>query len=201
MLHFTEFVASSVAIILLPGPGQLAILTATLSGGFRSGLKAVAGLLTGDLVIMTLTALGIATVMEMAPNLMQVLRWAGGLYICWIGGKTFLSSLSYLTATSDLQNRTAWYFRTVGITLLNPKAVLFFLSFFPLFMDPTQGVARSYLQMGALFTAMSGSYLVLFAWMGSKFFGRIQSSPAAAVWVPRGLGTVIACLGLRLLWT
>jgi leucine efflux protein len=199
MLHFTEFVAASVAIIVLPGPGQIAVLTATLSGGFRAGLKAVAGLLTGDIAIMTLVALGIATILGVYPGIAQAIRWAGGLYICWIGWEVFGSNLETLTAAPPAEGTPNWYTRTVAITLLNPKAVLFFLSFFPLFMDPSLGVARSFLQMGLLFTVLSGSYLVLFAWSGAKLSDRLRRSHAAGVWIPRILGAIILAFGARML--
>lgn len=199
MLHPSEFVAASVAIILLPGPGQIAILSAVLSGGFRAGLRAVGGLLTGDIVIIGLTACGVATVLGLYPGVGRAVRWAGGLYICWIGFKVLVSRLDTLTAAPSVEGSPNWYARTVGITLLNPKAILFFLSFFPLFMDPAQGIARSFVQMGAVFTLLSGSYLVFFAWMGSRLSGFLQSSVRAGIWVPRVLGTVILAFGGRML--
>lgn len=199
MLHFTEFVVASVAIILLPGPGQIAILTATLSGGFKAGMKAVAGLLTGDVAIMTLTALGVATILGLYPGIAHIIRWAGGLYICWIGIGVLRSTLTSLTAAPVTNGTPNWYARTVGITLLNPKAVLFFVSFFPLFMDPALGVAGSFLQMGALFTLLSGSYLVFFAWSGAKLSAKLLASPRAGIWIPRILGMVILLFGIRML--
>jgi len=199
MLHFTEFVIASVAIILLPGPGQIAILTATLSGGFKAGMKAVAGLLTGDVTIMTLTALGVATILGLYPGIAHGIRWAGGLYICWIGLRVLTSTLTSLTATPETKGTPNWYARTVGITLLNPKAILFFVSFFPLFMDPGLGVAKSFVQMGALFTFLSGSYLVFFAWSGAKLSARLRNSKAAGTWIPRALGTIVLFFGGRML--
>lgn len=184
---------------MLPGPGQLAILTATLSGGFRAGLKAVAGLLTGDLVVISLVALGIATVLGMAPGITRAIRIAGGLYICWIGVEVVRSHLGELVATPGGAIAPRWYLRTLGITLMNPKAVLFFLSFFPLFMDPSLGVARSFAQMAAVFTCLSGSYLLFFAWSGARLSERLRRSPAAGVWIPRLLGAIILAFGARML--
>ncbi len=199
MLHFAEFVAASVAIILLPGPGQLAILTATFAGGRSAGLRAVAGLLTGDICIMTLTALGVATVLGIHPEIATAIRWVGGLYICWIGLHTLASRLEALTATKSVDGAPNWYLRTLGVTLMIPKAILFFVSFFPLFMDPSRGVARSFLQMGALFTLLSGGYLAFFAWMGSALSERLRASEAASVWLPRVLGAVILLFGGKML--
>lgn len=199
MLHFAEFVAASVAIILLPGPGQLAILTATFAGGRQAGLRAVAGLLTGDICIMTITALGVATVLGIHPEIGTAIRWIGGLYICWIGIQTLVSRLDALTATKSIGNAPNWYLRTLGVTLLNPKAILFFVSFFPLFMDPARGLARSFLQMGAIFTLLSGSYLVFFAWMGSALSEKLRASNTASIWLPRVLGSVILLFGGKML--
>ena len=156
-------------------------------------------MLTGDICIMTLTAIGVATVLGIYPGITQAIRWAGGAYICWIGLRTFFSRLKSLTTTSAGE-QTNWYLRTVGITLLNPKAILFFVSFFPLFMDPSEGVLGSFARMGGLFTLLSGSYLLLFAWTGAKISSRLQSSPAAGIWVPRALGALIVFFGGRILW-
>lgn len=199
MLHLTEFVIASIAIILLPGPGQLAILTATLSGGRNAGLRAVAGLVTGDICIMTLTGLGVATVLGLHPEIQDWIRWGGGAYICWIGLRTATSRLDSLTAVTVSGRTPNWYLRTVGITLLNPKAILFFVSFFPLFKDPSMGTAESFLRMGTAFSLMSGGYLVFFTWMGSRMSARLQRSETAMVWVPRVLGTVIVVFGGRTL--
>lgn len=199
MLHFAEFVAASVAIILLPGPGQLAILTATFAGGRQAGLRAVAGLLTGDLCIMTITALGVATVLGIHPEIGTAIRWIGGLYICWIGLQTLVSRLDALTATKSVDGTPNWYLRTLGVTLLNPKAILFFVSFFPLFMDPARGLARSFLQMGAVFTLLSGCYLIFFAWMGSALSEKLRASNTASIWLPRVLGSVILLFGGKML--
>lgn len=199
MLHFAEFVAASVAIILLPGPGQLAILTATFAGGRQAGLRAVAGLLTGDICIMAITALGVATVLGIHPEIATAIRWIGGLYICWIGLQTLVSRLDALTATKSVDGAPNWYLRTLGVTLLNPKAILFFVSFFPLFMDPARGLARSFLQMGAVFTLLSGSYLIFFAWMGSALSEKLRASNTASIWLPRVLGSVILLFGGKML--
>ncbi|MBK9577461.1 MAG: LysE family transporter [Fibrobacteres bacterium] len=200
MTNWTEFVAASVAIILLPGPGQIAILTATLSGGRKAGLQAVAGLLTGDIVIMTLVAAGVATLFSRYPGVERAVRVGGALYILWIGLGVLRSPLGLAHAPADGAKRLPWYPRTVGITLLNPKAVLFFVSFFPQFVDRTIPLGQSFLRLGAVFTVLSGSYLVCFTWMGSRLGRLLRESAAAARWVPRVLGTIILAFGVRLLF-
>ena len=195
MLHPFQFLLASIAIILLPGPGQLAILTASLSGGFRSALRAVAGLLTGDLTLMALVAVGTDVVLRGHPGWLSVLRIAGGLYICWLGLRVFLSDLLALVEVRAAADAPNWYLRTLGITLLNPKAILFFASFFPLFADSARGIPATYLRMGAAFTLLSGSYLVFFAAAGSRISDLLRGSPAARRWAPRFLGTAIAGFG------
>jgi len=195
LLHPLQFVLASIAIILLPGPGQLAILTASLSGGFRSALRSVAGLLTGDLIIMTLVAIGTDVVLRDHPGWLGLLRVLGGLYICWLGLRIFLSDLMMLVEVRATDDAPNWYVRTLGITLLNPKALLFFASFFPLFADPSRSIAGTYFRMGAVFTLLSGSYLIFFAAAGSRLSDALRGSPAARRWAPRFLGTVIAGFG------
>lgn len=195
MLHPLQFVLASIAIILLPGPGQLAILTASLSGGFRAALRAVAGLLTGDVTIMILVAIGTDVILRDHPGWLSVLKALGGLYICWLGLRVFLSDLVALVEVHAAGAAPNWYLRTLGITLLNPKAILFFASFFPLFADPARGIANSYLSMGALFSLLSGSYLLFFAAAGSRLSDVLRKPSAARRWTPRFLGTAIAGFG------
>lgn len=195
MLHPLQFVLTSIAIILLPGPGQLAILTASLSGGFRAAMRAVAGLLTGDVVIMTLLAVGTDVVLRDHPGWLVVVRTVGGLYICWLGVRIFLSDLVALVEVRSTESVPNWYLRTIGITLLNPKAIFFFASFFPLFADPSRGIAATYLRMGAVFTLLSGSYLTFFAAAGSRLSDALRGSRTARRWAPRILGTIIAGFG------
>lgn len=159
----------------------------------------MAGLVTGDIAIISVTALGVATILGAYPGIARAIRLAGGAYICWLGLRVFLSRFASLTAAPVVDGSPNWYARTVGITLLNPKAVLFFVSFFPLFLDPRLGVARSFAQMGVLFTLLSGSYLVFFAWSGAKLSERLRRSAAAGVWIPRLLGAVIVAFGTRML--
>jgi leucine efflux protein len=195
VLHPLQFVLASIAIILLPGPGQVAILTASLSGGRRAAYRAVGGLVTGDVAIMSLVALGTDAVLVRHPEWLSAIRVAGGLYVCWLGGKVFLSPLDSMVVSRDDGSSPRWYLRTVGITLLNPKAVVFFASFFPLFADLSRGVGSTYLRMGLVFTFLSASYLVVFATAGSRLAHGLQGSAFARRWVPRGLGTIIAGFG------
>lgn len=199
-IPWTEFVVASVAIILLPGPGQIAILTATLSGGRKAGLQAVAGLLTGDLVIMSLVAAGVATLFSRYPGMERALRVGGALYILWIGLGVLRSPLALSGVSAKGGRRLPWYPRTVGITLLNPKAVLFFVSFFPQFVDPALPLSRSFVRLGAVFTVLSGSYLVFFTWMGSRVGRLLRENEAFARWAPRVLGAVILAFGARMLF-
>ena len=195
MVHPLQFILASIAIILLPGPGQLAILTASLSGGFRASLRAVAGLLTGDITIMVLVAVGTDAILRDHPGWLSVLRVLCGLYICWLGSRVFLSDLVALVEVRAAGEPTNWYLRTLGVTLLNPKAILFFASFFPLFADSTRGIVATYLRMGALFSLLSGSYLLFFAAAGSRLSDALRTSARARRWAPRGLGTAIAGFG------
>ena len=195
MHHPLQFVLASIAIILLPGPGQIAILTASLSGGRPAAFKAVAGLVSGDIVIMSLVAIGTDAVLAHHPEFLSGIRVVGGAYVCWLGAKVFLSPLASLVAEHRAGRDPNWYLRTVGITLLNPKALLFFASFFPLFADLSRGVASAYLRMGAVFTLLSASYLVLFAAAGSRLAAALRGTGPAGRWAPRILGTAIAGFG------
>ena len=130
---FGAFCVAFVLLLFLPGPGNLALISSASKGGLAGGLASVLGLLAGDQVLLWLTVAGLAAVLKAYPPVFLVLQWAGAAYLAWLGYKM-------LTAPSgegpSIQVTPGHYFReTLLITLLNPKAIMFYLAFFPQFIQ------------------------------------------------------------------
>jgi leucine efflux protein len=135
--NYTGFPAAIVIFQLVPGAGTLAILNATARNGVGAGLGAVLGTLAGDFLFMVAAAAGLAAVMNSNPIFFQALQWFGAAYLCWLGLQLLRPPLAQDTTTPE-PHKSAWrYFRQACVvSLTNPKVMLFFVAFFPLFIRP-----------------------------------------------------------------
>ena len=131
---YGAFAAAFVLLLFLPGPGNLALISSASKGGLSGGLASVLGLLLGDQILLWLTVAGVAALLKSTPSLFMALQWMGAAYLAWLG-------LKMVTAKPgegpQIQITPGHYFReTLLITLLNPKAIMFYFAFFPQFIDP-----------------------------------------------------------------
>ncbi len=139
MFGVTDYGAFVVAILVflaIPGPGNLALITSTGKGGIAGGLGATFGVIAGDQVLMWAAVAGVAALLVAYPAAFHAVQWLGAAYLAWLG-------LRMLTAKPGdapvLNIEPRHYFKqTALITLLNPKAIVFYMAFFPLFVDPAR---------------------------------------------------------------
>lgn len=133
---YGAFVAAVVLFLAIPGPGNLALITSTAKGGVRGGFEATLGVIAGDQVLMWMAVAGVAALLAAWPMAFAALQWAGAGYLAWLGWKMLTAKRG---AKPVLQIEPHHYFRqAAGITLLNPKAIVFYMAFFPLFVDPAR---------------------------------------------------------------
>jgi leucine efflux protein len=143
-LGISDFGAYCAAILLflaLPGPGTFALLTSTAKGGLRGGAAATLGVILGDQVLLWLAVAGVAALLAANPLLFKAVQYAGAAYLAWIGLKLIFAkpgSASPIRIEPRQYARQAFF-----ITLLNPKAIVFYMAFFPLFIDPPRTAVPS----------------------------------------------------------
>lgn len=194
---YGAFAAAFVLLLFLPGPGNLALISSASKGGMAGGLASVLGLLLGDQILLWLTVAGVAAVLKSYPPLFITLQWAGAAYLVWLGGKMLLSKPGQ---GPGLQITPGYYFReTLLITLLNPKAIMFYLAFFPQFIDPVRH------QGWVTFGVMAGTIAVLgFAycfgvvWVTHHMAERIRANLKWASWLQKLAGVCLIGFGLRM---
>ncbi|MCU0927256.1 MAG: LysE family translocator [Hydrogenophaga sp.] len=133
---YGAFVAAIVVFLAIPGPGNLALITSTSKGGIPGGLAATFGVIAGDQVLMWAAVAGVAAVLTTYPAAFHAIQWIGAAYLAWLGFKM----LTAQPGDAPILNiRPRQYFQqAAAITLLNPKAIVFYMAFFPLFVDPAQ---------------------------------------------------------------
>jgi leucine efflux protein len=133
---YGAFVVAILIFLAIPGPGNLALITSTSKGGIAGGLGATFGVIAGDQVLMWAAVAGVATLLAAYPAAFYAVQWLGAAYLAWLGGRMLLAKPG---AAPVLNIEPRHYFRQAGlITLLNPKAIVFYMAFFPLFVDPAR---------------------------------------------------------------
>ncbi len=133
---YATFVVTIIVFLLVPGPGNLALITSTGKGGLRAGLAATLGVICGDQVLMWLAVAGVAALLATYPAAFHAVQWLGAAYLAWLGFRMLFARPGDQPV---LQIRAGHYLRQAFlITLLNPKAIVFYMAFFPLFVDPVR---------------------------------------------------------------
>jgi threonine/homoserine/homoserine lactone efflux protein len=183
---------------LVPGPGTIAILNATARNGSAAGMGAVAGTLAGDFVFMVAAVAGLAAIMRANPLLFEALQWFGAAYLCWIGVQ-LLRSRAGPAAEGVEPERSPWlYFRQAfAVSLTNPKVILFFVSFFPLFLKPTAAPATLAAMMLHV-TVLSLAYQAGLVFVGNAIAGRLRALPGARRLATRLAGVALIGFGVKL---
>ncbi len=196
--HYASFVGAVLVFQLIPGPGTLAILNATARGGLRAGMGAVLGTLAGDFLYMAAAVLGLAAVLAAYPVAFLALRGFGIAYLLWMGW-------GLLRARADGQAEvqggpvSGWlhFRRAFAVSLTNPKVVMFFMAFFPLFLRADAHPATLGLMMAHV-TLLSLAYQAGLVVVGDAVAKRLARIPAARTLATRLAGIALVGFGVRL---
>ncbi|MEU9763291.1 leucine efflux protein LeuE [Streptomyces sp. NPDC047985] len=186
MLGVTDlptYLAGLAVIVLLPGPNSLYVLSVAARRGVRAGYTAAAGVWTGDTVLMTLSALGASSLLRTTPVLFTVVKFAGAGYLTWLAIGMLRAAVSMWRErhrrVSELAEESTGaeaagtmerpYRRALVVSLFNPKAILFLVSFFVQFVDPGYAYpALSFLLLGTLLQIASVLYLSMLIFGGTR---------------------------------
>lgn len=194
---YGAFVVAILVFLAIPGPGNLALVTATGKGGVRGGLAATLGVIAGDQVLMWLAVAGVAALLLAYPAAFAAVQWLGAAYLAWLGVRMLRARPG---AAPVLHLRAGHYFRqSLMITLLNPKAIVFYMAFFPLFVDPArhQGLV-TFGVMAATIAALTFAYGVVVVGLTHRLAERLRASPRLTTWLNRVAGTLLVGFGLKL---
>jgi len=195
---YWAFVATVLVFLMLPGPGTFAVLTSTAKGGARGGYAALAGLMIGDWLLMLAALVGVAAILTAHPLLFRAVQWLGVAYLLWVGAQLLRAS-GKVNAT-PLPIAPGTYFRQgFLITLINPKAIVFYMAFFPLFIDPVryQGLG-TLLAMGSTISLLTFAYGSLLILGGNWAARRLRANAPISRWMSRFAGVALIGFGARL---
>ncbi|MGD8148692.1 leucine efflux protein LeuE [Ornithinimicrobium sp. Y1694] len=223
IIDLPTYLLGLLLIVLLPGPNSVYVLSVAARRGTRDGYRAACGVFAGDAVLMTLAAGGIASLLRAEPMLFNLVKWAGAIYLTWLA--IGLLRGAWRTRRRAAQSETAEgveaveevlneavvdaapprgavekpFRRAFVVSLLNPKAILFFVSFFVQFVDPTYAYpALSFLALGAWAQLFSFTYLSVLIFGGAYLaatFRRRQRTKAA---LSAGVGAAFLAFAVKL---
>ena len=194
---YGAFVAAIVLFLAIPGPGNLALITSTSKGGLVAGLAATLGVIAGDQVLMWAAVAGVAALLLAYPAAFHVVQWAGAAYLAWMGLKMIRAKPG---AKPILNIQPRHYFRQAAfITLLNPKAIVFYMAFFPLFVDPAkhQGLA-TFGAMAATIATLTFAYGLSVVLLTHFLAERMRANPLIGRVLEKIAGTFLLGFGIKL---
>ena len=200
MLGVTDYGAFVVAVIVflaIPGPGNLALITSTSKGGIRGGLAATLGVILGDQLLMWLAVAGVAALLTAYPAAFHAVQWIGAAYLAWLGGKLLFAKPG---TAPILQIKPHHYLRqALAITLLNPKAIVFYMAFFPLFVDPArhQGLA-TFAFMAATIAVLTFLYGLGATLLTHFLAERLRANPTISRGLEKLAGLFLIGFGIKL---
>lgn len=200
----TTYVLGTIAIVLLPGPNSLFVLSVAARRGVKPGYAAAAGVFVGDAVLMTLAALGAASLLKAVPALFVGIKMVGAAYLAWVGVQLIVGAVrrwrGELPPVDDGRLDLSQPFRkALVISLLNPKAILFFVSFFIQFVDPAYPwPALTFLGLGAIAQAFSVIYLSVLIFAGARLAAAFAARRRLASSAASGVGALFLGFGAKL---
>ena len=197
---YGAFVAAIILFLAIPGPGNLALITSTSKGGRLGGLAATFGLIAGDQVLMWLAVAGVATLLATYPTAFNAVQWVGAAYLAWLGLKMLLAKPGSKPVLNILPHH---YFRqALFITLLNPKAIVFYMAFFPLFVDPAhhQGLV-TFGVMAATVATLTFIYGLIAVLLTYYLAERLRATPVVGRALEKLAGAFLVGFGVKLALT
>ncbi|HNW01120.1 MAG TPA: leucine efflux protein LeuE [Burkholderiaceae bacterium] len=205
------YVIGAVGIILLPGPNSLFVLSVATVRGVKAGYQGALGVFVGDTILLLLTALGAAGLLRTYPALFMMVKYAGAAYLTWVGLNLIRAALQKwrshtaadMAMEADVTQATAHlqqpFKRAVVISLLNPKAILFLLSFFIQFIDPAyETPAVPFLILSAIIMVFSALYLSALIFAGARLAQGFSRRKRLSAGLSSAVGGLFVWFGAKL---
>ncbi|MGP5076156.1 LysE family translocator [Psychrobacter celer] len=208
--NYLGFVLAAILLNLTPGTDTMYIITRSVSHGSAAGFYSVLGIISGILVHTVFAALGLSIILINSPLAFTIVKYIGASYLCYLGIKMLMSKQPSLLAnhlpksspSAPANSIAHWQIYKQGVltNVFNPKVALFFLAFFPQFIDPSYAhSALSFLILGLSFALTGFLWCSCLALLASKFSADLRKNPAIEVLLNKISGVVFIGLGVKLL--
>jgi threonine/homoserine/homoserine lactone efflux protein len=192
------FVAASTALLLIPGPTVLLVLSYAISQGKRVALATVAGVAFGDLIAMSVSLAGLGALVLASATLFTVLKWIGAAYLVYLGITLFRSASSAsLGDVEDVAKISAGkvFGHATAVTALNPKSIVFFIAFVPQFIIVDSPLIPQFSILVATFVGLAAINALAYALLADKLRAKI-ARPSVLAWLSRSGGIALVAMGV-----
>jgi homoserine/homoserine lactone efflux protein len=192
------FVAASTALLLIPGPTILLVLSYALSKGRSVALASAAGVALGDLVAMSASLAGLGALVMASATMFSVLKWVGAAYLVWLGVKLLRSAPSgglNTVATGPEVGARAVFAHAAAVTALNPKSIAFFIAFVPQFIRSDSALMPQFAILIATFVGLAAVNALAYALMADRL-RRYVARPGFITNITRVGGLTLIAMGL-----
>ena len=208
--NYLGFILAAMLLNLTPGTDSMYIITLSISQGQTAGFYSVLGITSGILVHTLLAALGLSMLLANSPTAFMIVKYIGASYLCYLGFKMLTSKNSNSIANSLSKDKgvtsqkavDGWQIYKQGVltNVFNPKVALFFLAFFPQFIDASYAYGMlSFLMLGLTFAITGFIWCLCLALLAARFSTRLRENPSIETMLNRISGVVFIGLGIKLL--
>ena len=192
------FVAASTALLLIPGPTVLLVLSYALSKGRSVAVASATGVALGDLIAMTASLLGLGALVLASATLFSVLKWVGAAYLIWLGVKLLRSApaggMQAVDTGRDVTARGV-FGHAAAVTALNPKSIAFFIAFVPQFLRPTEPLGPQFVILIVTFVGLAGLNALAYALLADRL-RRVVGRPRVITTMTRFGGLTLIGMGV-----
>jgi leucine efflux protein len=201
------YVLGTIGIILLPGPNSIYVLSVATARGIKAGYQGALGVFLGDGILLLLTALGAAGLLRSYPAMFFVVKYVGAAYLAWIGLNLVWAAIQKWhgkivdanpmpEAAANLQRP---FQKALVVSLLNPKAILFLLSFFVQFIDPAYAAPTvPFLILSAILMVFSALYLSGLIFLGARLAQVFRAHKRLSAGLSSAVGGLFVWFGSKL---
>ena len=208
--NYLGFILAAILLNLTPGTDSMYIITRSVSQGQTAGFYSVLGITSGALVHTLLAALGLSVLLANSPTAFMIVKYIGASYLCYLGFKMLTSKNSNSIANSLSKDQRmasqkavdGWQIYKQGVltNVFNPKVALFFLAFFPQFIDASYAYSMvSFIILGLTFAVTGFIWCSCLALLASKFSENLRKNPSIEAVLNKISGVVFIGLGIKLL--
>jgi len=206
IIHFETFLLTGILLNLTSGNDTIFILTKSIGQGKKAGIVSALGIGTGSIIHTILAAFGLSIIIAKSILLFNIIKYAGAVYLLYIGFKMLTDKNQLNTDTTTTGNKSADYLKIyrdgIFTNILNPKVALFFIAFLPQFIDPTlKNTVLPFITLGITFITTGTIWCLILATFASTIFAKLKNNKKVSTYINRICGMVLIGLGIKVALT
>jgi len=204
IINYATFIVASFLFIISPGIDTVFILNKSIALGRKSGIYATLGITTGVLVHTTLAAFGLSLILAQSAMAFSMIKYAGAAYLIGMGITKLFDGGNMIKqdGQTPLVSIHKTYVSAVFTNVLNPKVAIFFLAFFPQFIQPTYiHNARPFIFLGITYAVMGLLWLLILTFFAGSFSVKLKNSPFIGSWLNKFSAIAFVLMGIKVAFT